>query len=154
MKEQILPALPIVGKLKLKTLDGKTLSDITVSKGKSAEVLDPFFKDCYQELKAFLEGKKKTIELPLDYSVLTPFHVRVLEEMKKIPYGKIASYKDLATALKTKGYQAIGTACGRNPFMLIYPCHRVVSSKDLGGFAHGLKMKRELLSLEGHELSK
>lgn len=154
MKEQILPALPIVGKLKLKTLDGKTLCDITVSKGKSVEVLDPFFNDCYLELKAFLEGKKKTIDLPLDYSVLTPFHARVLKEMKKIPYGKVASYKDLAAALKTKGYQAIGTACGRNPFMLIYPCHRVEGSKDMGGFAHGLKMKQELLSLEGHELSK
>lgn len=148
MKEQILPELPIVGKLKLSSHDGKTLSDITVSRGNSAEKLEPFFQHCYEEFKKFLTGKSQEINLPLDVSGLTPFQARVLKEMIKIPYGEVASYKDLAIGIKSKGYQAIGTTCGRNPFMLIYPCHRVVGSKDLGGFAHGLKMKRELLALE------
>jgi O-6-methylguanine DNA methyltransferase len=72
----------------------------------------------------------------------------VLKEMKNIPYGKVASYKDLAIQLNSKAYQAIGSACGNNPFLLIYPCHRIVGSKNLGGFAHGIEMKQQLIDLE------
>lgn len=149
MKEQILPKLPIVGHLKLTSKDGKSLYSIEVAKFGSHEKLDPFFKECFLELQKFLSGKSKSIKLPLDYSSVTPFQMEVLKEMKKIPFGKVATYKDLAERLNTKGFQAIGTACGRNPFMLIYPCHRVLGTNNPGGFAHGLKMKRELLKLEG-----
>lgn len=149
MKEQILPELPIVGHLKLSTLDGKHLSHITVTKKRpSRGPLDPFFQHCYDELLAFLSGQQKDINIPLDLSGLSAFQLKVLKEMKKIPYGKVESYKNLAVRMKSKGYQAIGTACGSNPFMLIYPCHRVVGANGPGGFAHGLKMKSELLALE------
>jgi len=152
MKEQfaILPELPIVGSLMLASRDGKTLSSINVvKKQKASKQLNPLFEHCYQELNSFLDGNSKSIKIDLDLSQLTEFQMKVLKEMKKIPYGKVASYKDLAVAMKSKGYQAIGTACGNNPFMLIYPCHRVIGSKDLGGFAHGLEMKKKLLDLEG-----
>lgn len=156
MKEQlksvILPKLPIVGHLKLTTKDGKNLHSIeVVNQGRPGE-LDPFFEMCFQELFQFLSGKSKRIHIPLDYSSVTPFQLRVLQEMKKIPYGKVATYKDLADKLHSKGFQAIGTACGKNPFMLIYPCHRVLGTNNPGGFAHGLKMKKELLKLEGYSL--
>jgi O-6-methylguanine DNA methyltransferase len=146
----VLPSLPIVGVLKLTSIDGKHLSAIDVVQEKPTKDLHPFFEKCYQELKAYLSGKKTSIEIPLDLSGLSPFQKDVLKVMKEIPYGKVASYKDLADKLESKAYQAIGSACGKNPFMLIYPCHRVVGSRDLGGFAHGLKMKKELLKLEGY----
>ncbi len=151
MKEQfaILPVLPIVGTLRLTSLDGKSLSSINVVKKQKATVLSPFFKHCFDELQNYLAGKSQDFDIELDTTGLTEFHLKVLKEMKKIPFGTVASYKDLAMGLNSKGYQAIGTACGNNPFMLIYPCHRIVGSKDLGGFAHGLKMKQELLVLEG-----
>ena len=152
MKEQILsailPELPIVGTLKLTSYDGKSLASIEVVKKQPATIEHPFFKRCHQQLEKFLNGSLTSFDIALDTSGLTSFQLRVLKEMQKIPYGKVASYKDLAVKMKSKGYQAIGTACGRNPFILIYPCHRVVGSKDLGGFAHGLKMKSELLKLE------
>lgn len=153
MKEQILPELPIVGTLKLATKDGKTLYSIEVVKKQKAGALDPFFQKCFDELNLFLSGKKKNINIKLDYSSVTPFQMKVLEVMKEIPYGKVATYKDIADKLKSKGFQAIGTACGRNPFMLIYPCHRVLGTNNPGGFAHGLKMKSELLKLEGYSLN-
>lgn len=151
MKEQfaILPELPIVGTLKLTSRDGRTLSSINVVKKQKATELTPLFKHCLKEFQKYLSGKSQDFDIELDMSGLTPFHLNVLKEMKKIPYGKVASYKDLASGLKSKGFQAIGTACGNNPFMLIYPCHRVVGSKDLGGFAHGVEMKKKLLDLEG-----
>ncbi len=154
MKEQsksvILPPLPIVGTLKLTTLDGKSLAGIDVVNDRSTDKLDPFFKDCYEQLALFLTRKSKKISIKLDYSVIKPFQLKVLKEMRKIPYGKAATYKDLAERMDSKAYQAIGSACGRNPFMLIYPCHRVLGSNGMGGFAHGLKMKEELLKLEGY----
>jgi methylated-DNA-[protein]-cysteine S-methyltransferase len=152
MKEQIyqaiLPELPIVGTLKLTSQDGKSLASIEVVKKQKSRMTGAFFEKCYHELEAFLKGKKKKINIKLDMSSLTPFQRKVLEEMGKIPYGHVATYKDLAVAMNSKGFQAIGSACGNNPFMLIYPCHRVVGSKGMGGFAHGLKMKAELLKLE------
>lgn len=146
-----LPTLPIVGTLRLTSRDGKTISNIEVVKGKSTG-MNSFFESCYQEMKTYLEGEKKTLELPLDMKGMTPFQAKVLKEMKKIPYGEVRSYGELAKAMKSKAFQAIGNACGKNPFMLIYPCHRVVGTNGPGGFAHGLKMKTELLKLEGVNL--
>lgn len=151
MMTAVLPALPIVGVLKLSSRDGKTISHIEVVKGKSTG-MTPFFEACFKELKTYLDGMKTELELPLDMKGLTSFQVKVLKEMKKIPYGEVRSYGELAEAMKSKAFQAIGNACGKNPFMLIYPCHRVVGTNGPGGFAHGLKMKSELLKLEGFNL--
>ncbi len=121
---------------------------IDVVEEESDEVLDPFFEECFHELERYLTGKSKKICVPLDYSNLGPFQMKVLKAMKEIPYGKAATYKDLAIKLNSRAYQAIGSACGRNPFLLIYPCHRVLGSNGLGGFAHGPQMKQKLLDLE------
>jgi O-6-methylguanine DNA methyltransferase len=150
MKEQfaILPELPIVGTLKLSSRDGLSLRSINVVKKTPPTELNPFFRHCFEELQNFLGGKDPKWTIKLDFGELSDFQISVLKEMKKIPYGKVATYKDLALQLNSKAYQAIGSACGKNPFLLIYPCHRVVGPKDLGGFAHGLEMKLKLMQLE------
>lgn len=148
LKSAVLPKLPIVGYLKLSTRDGKSLCSIDVVPRRIEKEIDPFFQDCFDRLDAFLSGKTKKIDLKLDLKGLTPFQLNVMKVMKQIPYGKVATYKELADKLESKAYQAIGSACGRNPFLLIYPCHRIVGSHDLGGFAHGLTMKKKLLELE------
>lgn len=147
MKEQILPELPIVGKLKLESRDGKSLFSITPTDETPSESLDPFFEFCLNEFEAYFAGKLKDFTITLDLEV-SPFHQQVLRVMREIPYGETASYKNLAHALNSKAYQAIGSACGRNPLMIIYPCHRVLGSNGMGGFAHGLTMKKALLELE------
>lgn len=149
MKEQILPPLPIVGRLKLGSRDEKTLCSITVADGPSDKNLDPFFKECFEKLSLYFSGKTTELDIKVDMSLLSPFQKNVLKVMKKIPYGKVATYKDIAVKLDSKAYQAIGNACGRNPFMLIYPCHRVLGTNNIGGFAHGVPMKKALLKLEG-----
>lgn len=150
MKEQfvILPDLPIVGTLKLFSKDGFSLTSINVVNKQNSSQLSPFFNSCYLELAKYLSGNSRNLKIKIDMSGLTNFQTNVLKEMKKIPYGQVASYKELAQGMNSKGYQAIGSACGKNPFFLIYPCHRVLGSKDLGGFAHGLEMKKKLLLLE------
>ncbi|WP_408096308.1 methylated-DNA--[protein]-cysteine S-methyltransferase [Peredibacter sp. HCB2-198] len=152
MKEQsmsvILPLLPIVGALKLTTHDGRTLSSIHVVEPQEPEARNAFFEDCYQKLLSYLSGESQELDIPTDLREVSPFQLEVLNAMRAIPFGKVASYRDLAVKMNSRAFQAIGTACGRNPLMLIYPCHRVVGSKDLGGFAHGLEMKKALLGLE------
>ena len=70
---------------------------------------------------------------------------------KRIPKGKVATYGQLAKALKKpRAARAVGNALNKNPYAPIVPCHRVVrSSGEVGGFASGPKKKINLLTKEG-----
>lgn len=83
------------------------------------------------------------------------FNEKVWELTKKIPKGKVSTYREIAHALNTKAYQAVGNALNKNPHAPLVPCHRVVPSDgSIGGFAHGPKKKMELLKKEGIEFEK
>ena len=63
------------------------------------------------------------------------FDEKVWELMKKIPRGKVTTYKIIAENIGSKAYRAVGNACRRNPNAPTIPCHRVVSSDGgIGGF--------------------
>ncbi len=91
----------------------------------------------------------------LDMDALPPFHRRIYEAARAIPWGVSTTYGDLAkVAGATGAARAVGQALARNPFALIVPCHRVVAAGSrIGGFsAHGgITMKLRLLAIEGHE---
>jgi len=83
------------------------------------------------------------------------FNEKVYKLCKKIPKGKVSTYKEIGKALKGKGqiYRAIGRALNKNPYAPKVPCHRVISSSgELGGFASGIKNKIKLLRKEGIEI--
>ena len=66
----------------------------------------------------------------------TKFQSKVYEICRKIPEGKVTTYKAIAEAMGTKAYRAVGQALNRNPYAPRVPCHRVVNSKGhLHGFA-------------------
>ena len=72
---------------------------------------------------------------------------------KKIPKGKVSTYKEIAYLLNSKAYRAVGNVLNKNNNKEV-PCHRVVgSSGDLVGFASGLEKKKELLEKEGIEIN-
>lgn len=102
-----------------------------------------------KQITEYLDGRRKVFDLPLELEG-TDFQRRVWAELRKIPYGETRSYKQIATALKDpKACRAVGTANGRNPISLIVPCHRVINAGGkLGGYAGGLSIKEQLLSLE------
>ena len=80
----------------------------------------------------------------------TYFSQKIWRLTKKIPKGRVSTYKILAETAGTKGYRAVGNALNKNPFAPSVPCHRVVDSKGhLHGYAHGLKKKAEILRKEG-----
>jgi methylated-DNA-[protein]-cysteine S-methyltransferase len=79
---------------------------------------------------------------------------KVYELLKKIPKGKVTTYKALADKLKTKGYRAVGQIIGKNPNAPKVPCHRVVRSDGgLGGYAFGIEKKIKILIAEGVKIS-
>jgi methylated-DNA-[protein]-cysteine S-methyltransferase len=81
------------------------------------------------------------------------FNERCYELLRKVPAGKVTTYKALAEALGTKAYRAVGNAMNKNPYAPEVPCHRVVASNgDLHGFAQGLKKKQQLLEEEGVQI--
>lgn len=80
----------------------------------------------------------------------TAFEISVYECIMKIPAGQTRSYAWVAERIgKPKATRAVAQALKRNPWPLIIPCHRVVSSDGkIGGYAYGLSLKKLLLSLE------
>ncbi|MFH1072799.1 MAG: MGMT family protein [Nanoarchaeota archaeon] len=80
----------------------------------------------------------------------TSFNERCYALLRKVPKGKVTTYKDLAHALGTRAYRAVGQAMHTNPYAPEVPCHRVVKSDGtVGGFASGTKEKIRMLEKEG-----
>ena len=102
------------------------------------------------QLQEYFEGTRQDFDLPL-CPTGTEFQLRVLAELRKIPYGTTVSYGDIARRIgNPKAVRAVGAANGRNPIPIVIPCHRVIgSSGDLTGFGGGIEVKKALLR---HEL--
>lgn len=70
--------------------------------------------------------------------------------LSKIPEGRVTTYGEIAAAIKTKAYRAIGQIIGANPNAPQVPCHRVVKSDGgVSGYAFGVDKKIALLKKEG-----
>tara|TARA_Y100000992_G_scaffold251590_1_gene183800 strand:+ start:50 stop:328 length:279 start_codon:yes stop_codon:yes gene_type:complete len=82
----------------------------------------------------------------------TKFQLKVWKYIKKIPKGKVKTYKEVAIAIKRpKSARAVANACGKNPYAPKIPCHRVIRSDGgLGGYSGrgGIKQKLRLLRSE------
>lgn len=107
-------------------------------------------KLCVDELNLYFQGKLKTFKTKIKLSG-TEFEQKVYKALLKIPYGKTATYKDIAINLGLpKAARAVGNANGKNKIPIIVPCHRVVSVTNLGGYSggNGLETKKSLLNLE------
>lgn len=106
-------------------------------------------REALTQLKKYLKGELWHFNCSLDIKG-TPFEKKVWSELVKIPYGQTRSYKEVAEAIgHPKAFRAVGNANGRNALPLIIPCHRVIeSSGGLGGYGHGVKVKRQLLDFE------
>ena len=82
----------------------------------------------------------------------TNFQISVWKQIAAIPRGKMVTYSDIAKSIgKPKSFRAVANACGKNPFPIIIPCHRVVRSDGgLGGYSGegGTETKLALLERE------
>jgi methylated-DNA-[protein]-cysteine S-methyltransferase len=99
----------------------------------------------------YLRGERKSVDVEVDLSRLTPFARAVLEETRRVPAGSVVSYAEIARRVgKPRSYRAVGNALASNPAPVVVPCHRVVSTDGrMGGYTGGLDIKLHLLALEG-----
>jgi methylated-DNA-[protein]-cysteine S-methyltransferase len=96
-------------------------------------------------LELYFKGGR--VELDFRYKI-DGFTGRVMEVVRKIPYGQTITYGELAEQLETSP-RAIGQALKRNPIPVLIPCHRVVARDGIGGYSGGVGIKKALLELEG-----
>ena len=117
--------------------------------GKAQWSLD-YFHNLAERLKTYFSGQKVVFSDDLDLSRATPFQRQVWQITKLIPYGETRSYKWVAEQVgNPRAVRAVGQALGKNPLLIIIPCHRVVNSNGkLGGFGGGLEMKQTLIQME------
>ena len=109
----------------------------------------PLLAEAVRQMRAYFEGRLRVFDLPLELAG-TPFQLRVWDHVRRIPYGKVRSYGEVAAAIGTpRAVRAVGGANGRNPVPIVVPCHRVIGSGGrLVGYGGGLEWKRFLLDLE------
>lgn len=112
-------------------------------------------KDLDKKLKLYFSNKLKIFDIPFKLTG-TNFQIKVWNQLTKIEYGGILSYKEIARLLKMpKACRAIGNANGSNKICLIIPCHRVIRENgSLGGYSAGDNKKSFLINLEKNLLSK
>jgi len=80
----------------------------------------------------------------------THFQQACYDLIMQVPAGKVTTYADIAHALGSKAYRAVGTAMAKNPNPIVLPCHRVVNADGrLGNYVWGGERKQRLLEQEG-----
>lgn len=101
------------------------------------------------QINEYLTGKRLYFDIPIQTEG-TPFQRLVWNALINIPYGKTASYKQIAMMIgNSNASRAVGMANNKNPIAIIIPCHRVIGSDgSLVGYASGLHIKQHLLVLE------
>jgi O-6-methylguanine DNA methyltransferase len=109
--------------------------------------------DLARRLSDFAQGARDDFrDVRLRQIPCTPFQQRVLDCCRRIPYGEVRTYRELAAeAGIPKAARAVGNVMAHNRIALIIPCHRVVASGGgLGGYSgwSGVDLKRRLLELE------
>ena len=135
------------------TLPQNTQKQALNSLGEQANraVLSPeLFSDLMEKFQDYYSGKKTIFTHELDFSNASVFQKQVWQAARLIPYGETRSYGWIARQIgKPKASRAVGQALGKNPLLIVVPCHRVIAGDGtLGGFGGGLEMKQALLELE------
>jgi methylated-DNA-[protein]-cysteine S-methyltransferase len=103
-------------------------------------------------LEAYFAGERVSFaDVELDLDDLTPFQLGVARALRRVPYGEVVAYGELAALAGFPNAQrAAGTFCARNRYPLVLPCHRVVGATGIGSYGSlGVEYKRRLLEHEG-----
>ncbi|MFE7455991.1 methylated-DNA--[protein]-cysteine S-methyltransferase [Streptomyces sp. NPDC012600] len=141
------------------TAEGLRLVSLSVPGQKGGAVVQDgwlsapeLFTGVVAQVEAYFAGRSTRFDVPFAEGVGTEFQRRVWKVLESIPYGQTLSYGEVAARVGASGagVRAVGTAIGRNPLLVVRPCHRVIGADGaLRGYAGGLERKQLLLGLEG-----
>jgi methylated-DNA-[protein]-cysteine S-methyltransferase len=114
---------------------------------------DDLVPELLQKIHGFYRGERVDFaEVELDLEWCTPFQAAVAAALRRVPWGELVTYAELAAlAGHPRAQRAVGTFCAGNRYSLFLPCHRVVGAGGIGPYGSlGVSYKRRLLRLEGH----
>ncbi len=141
-----------VGILRLTAQDGR-LCEIALTDKAGRDGPDPATDRAAAQLMEYFSGKRKEFSVEAAPQG-TPFQLAVWQKLAQIPFGKVVTYGDIARAIgRPTACRAVANAVGKNPLLIVFPCHRVVAADGLGGFSARIAVKRALLRLEQVEIS-
>ncbi|MEW2529484.1 methylated-DNA--[protein]-cysteine S-methyltransferase [Streptomyces sp. NPDC047071] len=150
--------LLLVGEPSATAKGGTALASLSMPGQKGAvAVLDDWVRDdeafaaITDQLRAYFAGALTQFDIEYATGSGTDFQRRVWDALDSVPYGTTTTYGALAArlGLSRAAVRALGTAIGRNPLLVVRPCHRVIGADgSLTGYAGGLDRKRRLLDLE------
>jgi len=106
----------------------------------------PQLRQLIDQLSEYFNGIRKDFAIATELRG-TDFQKSVWQKISEVPYGQTVSYRKIAAQLgNPDAARAVGSACNRNPIVLVVPCHRIVGAKGrLVGYAGGLDIKQALL---------
>ncbi len=140
-----------IGELEIASLSGKIIScTFSALYSSSGLIPDSITREACRQLKAYFKGSLKKFGLPLEYEG-TELQLKVMHLLELIPYSETMSYAEVAKKLAIpSGSRAVGNLIGKNPLLILVPCHRVLGTNGkITGYAGGPERKRWLLQ---HEL--
>ncbi|MEV8015976.1 methylated-DNA--[protein]-cysteine S-methyltransferase [Streptomyces sp. NPDC086554] len=150
--------LLLVGEASATAKGGTALASLSMPGQKGGAVVqddwvrdDEAFAEIAGQLRAYFEGSLTRFDIEYVSGVGTDFQRRVWHAIDTLPYGTTTTYGKLAErmGLSRAAVRALGTAIGRNPLLVVRPCHRVIGADgSLTGYAGGLERKQRLLDLE------
>lgn len=133
---------------------GKALKPLELEPSQQIGNAPRWVQDLCDRLQRLAEGEPQSFDdIPVSTDHLTPFATRVMAKCRKLAWGRVVTYTELARLAGRPGAaRAVGNVMANNRYPLVVPCHRVVgASGHLGGFSApgGLDTKRRLLTMEG-----
>lgn len=129
--------------------DAGTVTEVSVCAEFGTDCPDALTEQACRELTEYFAGIRTEFTVSLAPQG-TAFQQTVWRALRKIPFGQTVTYAQLAAMIgKASACRAVGSAVGKNPILILQPCHRVVASNGIGGFSAGTERKRFLLMQEG-----
>lgn len=140
------------GEFRIRT-DGHAITALSwdpLRSGDDAQETTALTDRAFEQLLEYFRGQRCVFDLPLSAKG-TAFQEAVWNALLEIPYGQTLSYGELAARIgRPRAARAVGGANNKNPIGILIPCHRVIGANGtLVGYAGGLELKRQLLSIEG-----
>lgn len=131
--------------------DSKGISMVSIlsSEKHTSKIIPKPLQECVNQLQEYFEGTRKEFNLKLNL-IGTEFQKKIWTLLLKIPFGKTISYLELSKRYgNVKAIRAVANAIGKNPLLIIIPCHRIIGSDgSLTGYAGGLLRKEWLINHE------
>ena len=151
--EEIFSIATPVGQIAVHISNARVVQlDYAAPKRHAQARLSPAAARIKQQIQTYFKSPSVDFDFPVQADG-TQFQKRVWRALQNIPVGTTMTYGDIAKRLHTSA-RAVGNACRSNPVPLIIPCHRVIASQGIGGFAGkttgaSIDRKRWLLRHEG-----